>query len=267
MKRIAGHIKKTKEPDKHPSVFKSTYFLLKELSWTIGTIAGIYALFLQYQQAKPIFYAECHLAADGRMKTDVAKDIANVGFYSYCAVRNVGAKAADLVDVRSGLLFNGVIPYKPELTPRVYERADEIAVNGEILSKPLTIQPGSQATVKAVFYLPISKFESPKVFEAIKLCQLAAPIETTGQFSICLSKANLAWTDFLRRSYREPVIVETSFYDGLAGVFMLSNGKFVSSELEFRYGWGWSCRPLPNQRLEPLPKYIRDDICRDIPSN
>ena len=183
------------------------------------------------------------------------KDTVSVGFDVKCAVRNLGNRSADLVDARTALLFDGKLPYTPDPTPRAYEAAGVVLVNGEKFDRPVTIQPGSQANVEMRVQFPFHREPAPRLYEALLACDRNGALRSASTLEGCLRNAGTGWTNYLRGAMREGWEFEDSFASGIGGLFMLSSGTFVVGEVSFLYGFSWTCE---KPGLGPLPRYFSE---------
>jgi hypothetical protein len=241
---------------------------LKEHSWLINlSLTLLVFVITQYQlhlHSQAIVVAECRLSDKKHIEISLEKDRAVVGFATRCAVRNVGSKTVDLVEARTGLTIAGHLIHMPTPAAQESELTRSVVVNGESFIKPVALQPGGQATVDLILnfsaYVPQDS-ESRIHWMA---CIQEHPAEGKGVLDACMAKLGIKWTDFLRGAKREYLseFDAWTIADGLGGVFMLSSGGYAFGEVEFKYGWGWSCRPSLTLKLRPPPKYID---CSNVP--
>jgi len=239
-------------------------------SWLWGLIWAVISLlvvqFQLWRQSQTVFGAECSMA-QGQPASLVSEttNSVSIALGVKCAVRNLGNRAADLVDARTALLFDGVLAYTPEPTPREYEAAGVVIVNDERFTRPVTIQPGSQANVEMRVQFPFHREPAPKLFDALIACDRSGLLKTAVALDACLRNAGSGWTDYLRGDMRSGYVFIDSFGHGLGGLFMLSSGTFVTAEVPFLAGFGWTCN---KPGLMPLPPYVdgmhRRLICKDF---
>ena len=192
------------------------------------------------------------------MNVSFESDRFSVAFATRCAVRNVGQKPVELVEVRSGLTLRSTLLRDPKNSPQPFENASHVKVNDALLSKPIAIQPGGQATVEALISFSTLANEANGVKQLLSDCNSKGKINMPASLESCFQRGGLRWTDFLRGSGREVLddLDPSSIADGLAAVFLLSSGGFVSAEISFRYGWGWNCGPSA-AKLSPPPDYVQ----------
>ena len=240
---------------------KELFSSLKEHAWVINLALTIFVLALtQYQlytQSRSIVVVNCWLADSKEVNVSFDTDRFSVAFATRCAVRNVGAKPVEITEVRSGLTLRSKLISEPKNISKPFESASQVKVNDAPILKPVAIQPNSQATVEAFIHFSTLANETNKVKQLLAECTSQNKIEVSDALEACLKKGDLRWTDFLRGSGREVLddFDPSSVADGLAAVFLLSSGGFVSEEISFQYGWGWSCGPSA-AKLGPPPAYV-----------
>ena len=162
------------------------------------------------------------------------------------------------------MTFNGALIQPPKFAAQPTELVRSVIVNGDPFTKPVTLQPGSQATVDLILIFSAYSHEGTKSRAKWLACTQQGPAEGKDALDACMAMLGVSWTDFLRGGARE-ILSEFDAWtlaDGLGAVLMLSSGEYAVGEVEFRYGWGWSCRPSPSLKLRPPPKYID---CSDVP--
>lgn len=246
-----------------PSHFKRLLTFTKEHSWLLNFGLTIFVLLLtQYQlhvRSQPIVVADCQLSDNKGIQLEFERSRTSVLFETVCAVRNVGAIAIELIDVRSGLTFNGSLLQDPQpLLAAPSETARNVLVNSESLSKPVPIQSGGQASVVAFLRFSFYAGETEKITKNLVECNKRSSVRTTADLNACISTLGLSWTDFLRGAEREYLseFDQWTIADGIAGVFILSAGNFIVAPVQFRHGWGWRCEPTSKYKLRAPPKYV-----------
>lgn len=182
-----------------------------------------------------------------------------VGFAAHCAIRNVGSRTTDLVEVRNGLSRQGkTFITNKSLFLADYERADDVKVNGDPFTKPVTLPPGAAAIIDMTAWFPIEGFLNPEAFAHLRRCAAEAQLPSA-RLGTCMGEFLSQWTSLMRGANRaDNLETDTSYADGFGVNVRLSDDSFVYAELPFIYFWGWSCR---GGGVGPLPKYLDPSFC------
>lgn len=139
-----------KRPEIKQSPVRNASTFLKENGWVIALFALLISIGTQYQLYRDRTVrveSECRLGSPHDALVDFGAERNLIAFRVRCAVRNTGARATDLVEVRNGLSSNGQVLNQKPLVPADYELALEVSVNGEPFRKPVSLQPGLAAIV------------------------------------------------------------------------------------------------------------------------
>ena len=127
-------------------------------------------------------------------------------------------------------------------------------VNGSLFQTPVKVEAGSQAAVDMMVRIPIgptaTKADIGNIFvDTIKDCGNRGKVKNQASLSVCLQERGILWTDYLRKGGSVEAI-----FNGVGGLFLLSDGSYVLGEAEFRIGWPWNCSDGVE---EHLPHYMR----------
>ena len=246
-----------KRPEAKQSPVGKAFSFLKENGWIFGAVALLISIGTQYQLYLDRIVrveAECRLSNPYDAPVEFGPQRSLIAFRARCAVRNTGAKATDLVEVRNGLSWQGGVFNQRPLSAADYERVLEILVNGEPFRKPVSLPPGLAAVVDVTLAFPVDKYESPVLYEKLAGCTKANSLSTREALK-CLG---INWTSYMRGEGRGSVEVPTSFADGIGATFFFSNNSYTFAELPFLEGWGWDCK---SKNLAPVPKYAENRAC------
>lgn len=241
-----------KRPEIKQSPVKNASTFLRENGWVIALFALLISIGTQYQLYRDRTVrveSECQLGSPYDALVDFGVQRNLISFRVRCSVRNTGARATDLIEVRNGLSLKGEVFNQKALVPADYERAIEVSVNGEPFRKPVSLQPGLAAIVDVTLAFPVDKDESPDLYAKLTACTTTKALNT----SAALRCLGISWTSYMRGEGRKNVETVTSFADGMGATFFFSDNSYSFAELPFLVGWAWDCK---SKNLAPLPRYL-----------
>jgi hypothetical protein len=228
------------------------------LSFIVSLLSLLYTYRVDKEKSRALFSATCYLVPEGKVTIDLNQPWPIVNFEATCAIRNLGHRPAGIVGVRNALVYNGKLSM---MTTAPYEgwweTVKNVTVNGSRFQTPVKVEPGSQASVDLMLGIPVGPTATTsdsgnRFVNAIKDCGRQGKVKSQASLCVCLHEHGILWTDYLRNGGSVEAI-----FNGIAGLFFLSDGSYVFGEAEFRYGWPWRCS---DGAEEHLPHYMRDAL-------